>query len=74
MGIQNNYVATLLDSTSLGPYRLDTMFTQTSTSQALSLATHQPLGKNGMFELMLILNKIRDVLDKTFVIGLKYEF
>lgn len=71
----NQYRLTLLDSTSFGPIKLDSTLMLSSTdSKSLTLASHYAIVSDGMLEVMLVLNKVRESIDRTLIVGFKYEF
>jgi tetratricopeptide (TPR) repeat protein len=69
------YTLTLLDSTDIAKIRLDTTARITNKqNKLLSFSTHHKLTKDAFLELQLMLSKIRDEIDKTFILGFRYEF
>jgi hypothetical protein len=69
------YSFTLLDSTMIKQIRLDTTFRNTSKrNKLLSFNTHYKISNKAFLELQLMLNKIRDSIDRTFILGFRYEF
>jgi tetratricopeptide (TPR) repeat protein len=69
------YSLTLLDSTNIEKIRLDTTMRVTNRqSKLISFSTHYKVTDKAFLELQLMLSKIRDEIDKTFILGFRYEF
>jgi tetratricopeptide (TPR) repeat protein len=69
------YSLTLLDSTEIAKIRFDTTMRVTNRQNKLvSFNTHHKLSEKAYLELQLMLSKIRDEIDKTFILGFRYEY
>jgi tetratricopeptide (TPR) repeat protein len=69
------YSLTVLDSTEIAKIRVDTTARITNKqNKLLSFSTHHKLSKDAFLELQLMLTKIREEIDRTFILGFRYEF
>lgn len=69
------YSLTLLDSTQIKKIRLDTTLRLTNRQNKLvSFSTHYKISEKAFLELQLMLTKIREEIDRTFILGFRYEF
>jgi hypothetical protein len=69
------YSLTVLDSTEIAKIRLDTTMRVTNKqNKLLSFSTHHRLTEKAFLEIQLMLNKMRNEIDKTFILGFRYEF
>jgi hypothetical protein len=69
------YSLTMLDSTEVFKIRLDTTIRVTNReNKLLSFGTHHKLSNSAFLELQVMLSRIRSEIDRTFILGFRYEF
>jgi hypothetical protein len=72
---EGTYSLTVLDSTPIKGFRLDTTFRITNKQNKLmSFNTHHKINNSAFLELQLLLNQIRESIDRTLILGFRYEF